>query len=163
MPVDRQIRSLKKRPHFVIGTPGRIKDLLERRLFNPKNISVLVLDEADRMLDMGFLPDIKQIVANLPNERQSLFFSATMTPEIEKLTHQLLKDPVTISVRTRETSDHVEQDVVEVRDKAHKLETLEKMLAQDEYEKVLVFGETKFGVQRLSNHLCKSGHSAVGL
>ena len=154
---DRQIRDLKRRPHFVIGTPGRIKDMIQRRVLNLKNMTTLVLDEADRMLDMGFLPDIRQIAGEMPSERQTLFFSATITPDIEALINQFLKDPVTVQVRTSETSDHVEQDVIEARDKAHKVELLTEMLAKNEYEKVLVFGETKFGVQRLSDHLHKSG------
>lgn len=109
------------------------------------------------MLDMGFLPDIRQIVDAMPHERQTLFFSATITPEIESLTKSFLRDPVTISVRTSETSEHVEQDVIEARDKTHKIELLTEMLQNEKYEKVLVFGETKFGVQRLSDHLDKSG------
>jgi len=155
--IDRQIRDLKRRPHFVIGTPGRLKDLMNRRVLQLKNMTTLVLDEADRMLDMGFLPDIRQIVNEMPKERQTLFFSATITPEISALVHDFLKDPVTVSVRTTETSDHVEQDVIEARDKAHKLELLTDMLARDEYEKVLIFGETKFGVQRLSDYLDQRG------
>lgn len=161
--VERQIRDLKRRPHFIIGTPGRLKDLIQRRVLQLKNMTTLVLDEADRMLDMGFLPDIRQIVGEMPRERQTLFFSATITPDIEALIHQFLKDPVTIQVRTSETSDHVEQDVVEARDKAHKIELLTGMLAKDEYEKVLVFGETKFGVQRLSDHLHNSGIPSVAI
>lgn len=155
--IDRQIRELKRRPHFIIGTPGRLKDLMQRRLLKLDNMTTLVLDEADRMLDMGFLPDIRQIVDAMPKQRQTLFFSATITPEIEALTKTFLSDPVTISVRTSETSEHVEQDVIEAKDKAHKLELLTEMLGGEQYEKVLVFGETKFGVQRLSDHLEKSG------
>lgn len=155
--IDRQIRDLKRRPHFIIGTPGRLKDLMQRRLLKLDNMTTLVLDEADRMLDMGFLPDIRQIVDAMPRERQTLFFSATITPEIEALTKSFLNDPETISVRTAETSEHVEQDVIEARDKAHKVEILTTMLQNDAYEKVLVFGETKFGVQRLSDHLDQSG------
>ena len=155
--VDRQLRDLKRRPHIIIGTPGRLKDLIERRAIQLKNMTTLVLDEADRMLDMGFLPDIRQIVGAMPRERQTLFFSATITPEIESLIHTFLNDPATVSVRTAETSEHVEQDVVEARDKAHKVELLTDMLSDDSYEKVLVFGETKFGVQRLSDHLSNVG------
>ena len=155
---DRQIRDLKRRPHFIIGTPGRIKDLMQRRVLQLKNMTTLVLDEADRMLDMGFLPDIRQIIGEMPKERQTLFFSATITPEISALINNFLHDPVTVSVRTTETSEHVEQDVIEARDKAHKIELLTDMLGDtDTYEKVLVFGETKFGVQRLSDHLDNSG------
>lgn len=155
--VDRQIRDLKRRPHFIIGTPGRIKDLMQRRVLQLKNMTTLVLDEADRMLDMGFLPDIRQIISEMPEERQTLFFSATITPEISALINTFLKDPETVSVRTTETSEHVEQDVIEARDKMHKLEILTEMLSGKEYDKVLVFGETKFGVQRLSDHLDNSG------
>ena len=163
MNVDRQIRELKRRPHLIIGTPGRLKDLLERRVLQMKNMTTLVLDEADRMLDMGFLPDIRTLVGAMPKERQTLFFSATITPEIEALTGSFLNDPVTVSVRTSETSDHVEQDVIEARDKTHKVEILTNLLTNEEYEKVLVFGETKFGVQRLSDHLSNSGISSVAI
>ena len=155
--IDRQIRDLKRRPHFIIGTPGRLKDLMQRRVLHLKNMTTLVLDEADRMLDMGFLPDIRQIIGEMPEERQTLFFSATITPEISALINTFLKDPETVSVRTTETSEHVEQDVIEARDKAHKLELLTELLGGEAYEKVLVFGETKFGVQRLSDHLDNSG------
>ncbi len=163
MNVDRQIRDLRRRPHVVIGTPGRIKDLLQRRVLKLDNMTTLVLDEADRMLDMGFLPDIRQIVDAMPRERQTLFFSATITPEIEALTKTFLRDPATVSVRTAETSDHVEQDVIEARDRGHKVDLLTDLLAQDGYDKVLVFGETKFGVQRLSDHLHNSGIPSVAI
>ncbi|QQG51292.1 MAG: DEAD/DEAH box helicase [Candidatus Saccharibacteria bacterium] len=155
--IERQIRDIKRRPHFIIGTPGRLKDLMQRRVLNLSNMTTLVLDEADRMLDMGFLPDIRQIVNEMPKERQTLFFSATITPEISALVNTFLTDPVTVSVRTSETAEHVEQDVIEANDKMHKLEILTDMLKNKEYEKVLVFGETKFGVQRLSDHLDNSG------
>jgi ATP-dependent RNA helicase RhlE len=155
--IDRQIRELKRRPHFIIGTPGRLKDLMNRRVLQLKNMTTLVLDEADRMLDMGFLPDIRQIVNEMPTERQTLFFSATITPEITALTKAFLNDPETVSVRTTETAEHVEQDVIEARDKMHKLEILTNMLSDKAYEKVLIFGETKFGVQRLSDYLDNSG------
>lgn len=155
--IERQIRDLKRRPHVIIGTPGRLKDLMQRRFLQLNNMTTLVLDEADRMLDMGFLPDIRQIVGEMPRERQTLFFSATITSEISALVNAFLNDPVTVSVRTTETSEHVEQDVIETRDKAHKIEVLTEMLKGKDYDKVLVFGETKFGVQRLSDHLDNSG------
>ncbi len=155
--IERQIRELKRRPHFIIGTPGRLKDLMQRKILKLDNMTTLVLDEADRMLDMGFLPDIRQIVDAMPRERQTLFFSATITPEITALTKSFLNDPATVSVRTSETAEHVEQDVIEARDKTHKVELLVEMLKKSNYDKVLVFGETKFGVQRLSDHLDQSG------
>lgn len=163
MPVDRQIRDLKRRPHFIIGTPGRIKDLMNRRFINLENINTLVLDEADRMLDMGFLPDIRVIVGMTPEDRQTLLFSATITPEIAGIISNFTKDPITISVRTRETNEHIEQDVIEARDKAHKIELLTEMLREVEFDKVLIFGETKFGVQRLSDHLDNSGISSIAI
>lgn len=157
MNIDRQIRDLRRRPHIIIGTPGRLKDLLQRRELQLKNMTTLVLDEADRMLDMGFLPDMRAIIGAMPRERQTLFFSATITPEITALTREFLNDPVTVSVRTTETSEHVEQDVISYQDKAHKIELLVNMLSNEAYEKVLIFGETKFGVQRLSDHLDNIG------
>ena len=163
VPAERQIRDLKRRPHFIIGTPGRLKDMMTRRYINLENVTTLVLDEADRMLDMGFLPDIRAIVGQTPSDRQTLFFSATITPEITALTNTFLNNPVTVSVRTSETSEHVEQDVIETRDKAHKIELLTDMLRKNEYEKVLVFGETKFGVQRLSDHLDNSGIPSIAI
>ncbi len=164
VPVDRQIRDLKRRPHFIIGTPGRLKDLMNRRFIRLDNITTLVLDEADRMLDMGFLPDIRTIVGATPSERQTLLFSATITPEISAIINNFSKNPVTISVRTSETNEHIEQDVIEARDKSHKIELLTDMLRESQkYEKVLVFGETKFGVQRLSDHLDNSGIASIAI
>jgi superfamily II DNA/RNA helicase len=163
MPIDRQIRDLKRRPHFIIGTPGRLKDLINRRYINLENINTLVLDEADRMLDMGFLPDIRTIVGGMPTDRQTLFFSATITPDISALVNTFLKDPVTVSVRTSETNEHIEQNVIEARDKSHKIELLTEMLKGQEYDKVLIFGETKFGVQRLSDHLDNVGISSIAI
>jgi ATP-dependent RNA helicase RhlE len=112
---------------------------------------------------MGFLPDIRELVSSMPEDRQTLFFSATITPEISALVHAFLRDPVTVSVRTSETNEHIEQDVVEARDKAHKMELLTNMLSNEAYDKVLIFGETKFGVQRLSDFLDNSGIPSVAI
>ncbi len=161
--IDRQIRDVRRRPDFIIGTPGRIHDLLSRGVLRLDGIACMVLDEADRMLDMGFLPAIRQILSHVPSDRQTLFFSATITPEITRLTSDFLNDPVTIAVRTSETSDHVEQDVVRFHDKEHKIELLTDMLSRDEYEKVVVFGETKYGVQRLAERLAGSGITAEAI
>lgn len=155
--MDRQIRDLRRGPHVIIGTPGRLMDLYKRRELKLDTVSTLVLDEADRMLDMGFINDIRTIVSHTAEERQTLFFSATITPSIAELTKEFLNNPETISVRTADTSERVDQDVVETENKEHKLETLINLLSDEEFEKVLVFGETKFGVQRLSDHLDKSG------
>lgn len=155
--IERQIRDLKRGPHIIIGTPGRLKDLRQRRALNLDNVRHFVLDEADRMLDMGFINDIREVAALLPENRQTLCFSATITPTIQGLIHDFMKHPETVSVRTGETSDHVIQDIIESSSKEHKHELLRGLLAKDEFEKVLVFGETKFGVQRLADHLSKDG------
>lgn len=164
VPAERQIRELKRRPHFIIGTPGRLKDMITRRYIHLDNIRTLVLDEADRMLDMGFLPDIRAIVGQTPDTRQTLLFSATTTSEIMGIVSSFTHDPVTVSVRTSETNEHIEQDVIEARDKAHKIELLTEMLSDSRiYDKVLVFGETKFGVQRLSDHLDNVGIPSIAI
>ena len=163
MNIERQIRDLRRRPHVIIGTPGRLKDLMKRRELKLDTVKYLVLDEADRMLDMGFINDIREIVDQTSRDRQTLFFSATITPTIQSLVNTFLNNPVEVSVRTSETAEHVEQDIVEARDKDHKLETLLQMLGAPDFEKVLIFGETKFGVQRLSDHLEQSGFSSVAI
>ena len=161
--IDRQIRELSRRPNVIVGTPGRLKDLLNRGKLHLKSIDTLVLDEADRMLDMGFLPDIRTLVTATPSDRQSLFFSATMTPDVERVAGEFLRNPVTVSVRTGETSDHVEQDVIHARDSAHKVDLLTEMLQSDGYDKVLVFSRTKHGAQRLSNRLNETSISSVAI
>jgi ATP-dependent RNA helicase RhlE len=156
--VNRQLSSLARRPQFIIATPGRLKDLLENYGQKIDDFDVLVLDEADRMLDMGFIRDIRAIMSHIREERQTLFFSATITPDIEQLLHTILKDPATVSVRKGETSDHVEQDVVRVEGgKEAKEEKLVELLSGSEFKKVLIFGETKWGVQRLADRLNKRG------
>jgi superfamily II DNA/RNA helicase len=157
MNMYRQKAALSRRPHFVIGTPGRLKDLMQQGALRLDGTSIFVLDEVDRMLDMGFINDIKFIMGKLPQKKQSLCFSATITPAINQLLQTILVEPVTVSVRTSETGDHIEQDIVRTHSKEHKLETLIEMLHKPEFEKVLVFGETKWGVQKLSDTLNKSG------
>ena len=122
-----------------------------------------MLDEADRMLDMGFVNDIRFIVEELPKERQSLFFSATITPAISQLIGDFLKDPIEVSVRTADTSERVDQDVVFASTKEEKIEKLVEMLQQPEFEKTLVFGETKFGVQRLCDYIGNCGIPSVAI
>lgn len=164
VPAERQIRELRRRPNFIIGTPGRLKDMISRNFVHLDAIDTLVLDEADRMLDMGFLPDIRTIVGQTPEKRQTLLFSATTTPEIMGIISNFTRDPITVSVRTSETNEHIEQDVIEARDKAHKIELLTEMLHDEaSYDKVLIFGETKFGVQRLADHLDNSGISSIAI
>ena len=156
--ISRQLSQLRRKPQFIIGTPGRLKDLLENYGLTFEGFDALVLDEADRMLDMGFIKDIRTILSHVPAERQTLFLSATITSEIEQLISTILSDPLTVSVRKGETSDHVEQDVVYVEGgKEAKEEKLVELLAQEGFTKVLIFGETKWGVQRLADRLSKRG------
>jgi ATP-dependent RNA helicase RhlE len=161
--MQRQISTLKSNPQIVIGTPGRLKDLLNQRALRLEQTNILVLDEADRMLDMGFIRDIRYILERLPQRRQSLCFSATITPDIQVLLDDMLTDPVTVSVRTSETSDHVEQDVVRAGSKEEKFDVLTELLDREGYDKVLIFGQTKWSVQRLADTLSKRGLSAVAI
>jgi len=155
--IDRQKRALAKDPHIIIGTPGRLKDLIQQGSLVLDMCDTLVLDEADRMLDMGFLPDIKEIISELPEKRQSLCFSATITPEINRLLDAMLTDPVTVSVRKGETSAHIEQDIIVASTKEEKIEKLMQLLGEPDYDKVLVFTQTKHAAQRLAEILSKQG------
>ncbi|NTW61666.1 DEAD/DEAH box helicase [Candidatus Saccharibacteria bacterium] len=161
--IGRQIQQIKRGPHVIIGTPGRIKDLIGRRVLRLSNVNTFVLDEADRMCDMGFERDIRSIASEIPRDRQTLCYSATMTDSVKKIVEEFSNNPITISVVKSATNDHIEQDVVHVNDKEHKVETLLEMLSQPEFEKVIVFGETKFGVQRLADRLTKSGIPAEAI
>lgn len=161
--IDRQVAKIKKHPHVIIGTPGRMMDLLKRKQLPLDNIHTLVLDEADRMLDMGFIGDIRTLAQRTPEKRQTLFFSATMTPEIKKLTAEFLHDATLVSVRTADTSEHVDQNIIEANTKEDKLEKLLGLLSKEEYEKVLLFGETKYGVQRLADKLEREGYAAAAI
>jgi superfamily II DNA/RNA helicase len=116
-----------------------------------------VLDEADRMLDMGFIKDIRTILGHMKAQKQTLFLSATITSEIDNLIAELLHDPATVSVRKGETADHVEQNIVEVEGRDQKQAKLIELLKDPDFNKVLIFGETKHGVQRLSDNLNKLG------
>lgn len=152
-----QIRKLKKNFSFIIGTPGRIKDLYQRRLLHLNMFQNVVLDEVDRMLDMGFIHDIKYLLAQLPEKRHSLFFSATVSNQIEEIIRTFLKDPVKISVKVRETAANVRQDVVRVGPNQKRLDVMQSLLRKDEFKKVLVFGRTKRGVDKLSRTLFTNG------
>jgi len=155
--INPQMSELRRKPAFVIGTPGRLKDLLERRALQLGDFTTAVLDEADRMLDMGFINDMRQILALLPSPRHTLFFSATLSPEVEKLIGAFLRTPTRISVKTRETSANIEQDVVRVPKGTDKIDVLHDLLITPGFDKVLIFGRTKHGVERLSKNLVARG------
>jgi ATP-dependent RNA helicase RhlE len=156
--ISGQIAELRRQNNFVIGTPGRLKDLINRRFINPGQFNTIVLDEADRMLDMGFIADMKFIMAKMPTKHHTLFFSATMSKEIEALINQFLHEPVIVSVKTGDTSKNVDQDIVRVG--GDKLVALENLLKQSDFYKVLIFGRTKHGVEKLSQKLIERGFKA---
>jgi ATP-dependent RNA helicase RhlE len=158
-----QLRDLKKKPEIVIGTPGRIKDHVERGTLALSTFNLVVLDEVDRMVDMGFIADIRYLLGAIPEKRQSLFFSATVEPKIAQLINTFLVDPITISVRTGETSDNVEQDVVYYSGRDDRIEKLHDVLNGASQGKVLIFDETKYGVERLGNELVARGFKADAL
>ena len=157
-----QIIDIRRGPHIIIGTPGRIKDLGNRRVIDFQGLNTLVLDEVDRMLDMGFVEDIKSIVDQIPRSRQTLFFSATIDKKIEGLINTFLNDPVKISIETPNASTHVEQNVVRVPRQA-KEQKLHELVASPNFKKVLVFGSTQLIVEKLSESLIQKGFSAQGL
>lgn len=152
-----QIKKLRRKHSFIIGTPGRIMDLMQRRLVHTEIFNNVILDEVDRMLDMGFIHDIKHILGTLPEKRQSLFFSATVSKQIEDIIHTFLKDPMKISVAVRQTAANVDQDVIRIRPDQKRLDVMESLLRKEEFRKVLVFGRTKHGVDRLSKTLFRNG------
>mgnify|MGYP001559071018 FL=1 len=158
-----QDRALQRRPQFVIGTPGRLKDHFERRTLQLKDVQNLVIDEADRLVDMGFIKDIRMLVGKLPADRQTLFFSATMAPEVRDMVHSFLRSPQTISVKKRETSVNVDQDVIRFTDNYHKMTLLHDLLAKDEFKKVLIFGRTKHGVEKLNEALRERGFTSISI
>lgn len=161
--MHRQITQLKRRPQVIIGTPGRLKDLYNNRHLHLEKVGIVVLDEADHMLDMGFIQDIRFLLGKLPDKRQSLCFSATLTPEIKQLIHGIMTDPVTVSVRTAETSEQVEQNIIRAGGKEEKEQILEGLLRQPDFEKVLIFGQTKWGVQKLADSLTAKGIAAEAI
>lgn len=160
--INPQLRGLRDNPHVVIGTPGRLKDLENRHAINFVNYRTIVLDEVDRMLDMGFIHSIKHIISHLPQNRQSLFFSATLSSQTRQVMQEFLKDPVTISIRSGRASDNVDQDVVKLNGR-QKVDILHDLLIQDTFDKVIVFGRTKWGIERLNKELKNRGFGVAAL
>ncbi|MFA6263825.1 MAG: DEAD/DEAH box helicase [Candidatus Babeliales bacterium] len=153
--INFQIDQLKRNPEFVIGTPGRLKDLeLNCRALNFSQFTSIVLDEVDTMLDMGFINDMKYIINKLPQNRHSLFFSATVSPAIKAIADRFLRNPLSISVKTRQTAENVNQDVVRTN---NKIETLHDLLIKPDFTKVIVFVRTKRAADKLSKNLNERG------
>lgn len=161
-PISRQIKELELGVHVIVGTPGRVKDLIVRGKINMKYFSSVVLDEADRMLDMGFIDDMREILSLMPETKQGLFFSATFSKDIQLLCRDFLRDPITITIKPRDTSSSVDQDVIRAP-RGEKINMLNEILNQPEAKKVLIFRETKRSVDELADELKSRGINALPL
>lgn len=159
-PIGPQLRDLRSNPRIVIGTPGRIKDHIERGSLRIQSFNIVVLDEVDRMLDMGFVHDMRSILGQISHDRQSFFFSATLDKKVNDLIQEFSTNPVTISVKTGITADSVEQNIVKYGTNNQKLEKLHDLLNQNEISKALVFDDTQRSVEKLSRELILRGFSA---
>ena len=158
-----QEKEVKRGIDILVATPGRLLDLMNQRIVRLDDIQIFVLDEADRMLDMGFLPDVRRVIAALPKKRQTLFFSATMPPEVRELANSLLHDPVSIAVSpVSSAAEKVVQKVCFV-DKDAKRNLLVHLLRAPEVERALVFSRTKHGANRVAEHLHRAGIAAAAI
>lgn len=158
-----QVRAVTQGVHVLVATPGRLLDLMNQGYIKLDKVEVFVLDEADRMFDMGFLPDVKRIIAQLPKERQSLFFSATMPEKIAELANSLLTDPVRVDIQPKATAvELIEQRVLFV-DKANKSALLQDVLKQSNYERCMVFTRTKHGADKVAKILNQQGMLAEAI
>jgi ATP-dependent RNA helicase RhlE len=158
-----QVNTLRAGVDILVATPGRLIDLLNQKLLSLANIKYFVLDEADRMLDMGFVHDVKRIIARLPQQKQTLFFSATMPPEIQQLANALLNNPVKIEVTpVSSTADTIGQSIYHV-DKQNKTDLLLHLLEDKNIRTVLLFARTKHGSDKIARQLNKSGVSAEAI
>lgn len=155
-----QIKNLRRQNHFIIGTPGRVLDLIDRGDLITKNVTTIVLDEADRMLDMGFIHDMRKILVDVPAARETLFFSATMNKEAEKIVHDFLTDPVIISVKKRDVTNSIEQDVVPFKHDQKFDRLLELLKDNDTFKRTIIFTGMKHQAEKLAVQLKASGVTA---
>lgn len=160
--IEGQIRKLYYNPQFVIGTPGRLLDLERQQKLDFANFANIVLDEVDRMLDMGFIQDVNYIVSKLPVPRHSLFFSATIPPKVQELMNKFLRNPIRIKVQSTPLLANIDHEVIRLNGKA-KIEVLHDLLIKDGFHKVLIFGRTKFGIERLSQELTSRGFHVASI
>ena len=158
-----QKAKLRKGVDIVIGTPGRLLDLIGQKALDLSEIEILILDEADRMLDMGFIHDIRKILKILPREKQTLFFSATYSKEIKTLADTILKNPVLVEVARENTAAETVDQVVYMVEKAKKRFLLAHLIEEGDWNQVLVFTKTKHGANRLAEQLSKGGISATAI
>lgn len=157
-----QTQRLRRNPQFVIGTPGRLGDLQQTRKLNLFNFNNIVLDEVDRMLDIGFVREIKYLISLMPKLRQSLFFSATMPLSVVEIMRSFANNPVTVSVKSTDTISKICQEVVKIGGR-QKIDVLHDLLAQEQFKKVLVFGRTKYGMEKLAGDLFKRGFRVAAI
>ncbi|RDU34844.1 DEAD/DEAH box helicase [Neobacillus piezotolerans] len=161
--ISRQIRSLKKGPHIIVGTPGRILDHINRKTMRLDQVHTAILDEADEMLNMGFIEDIETILAEIPAERQTLLFSATMPAPIQRMAEKFMKNPQIVRVKAKEmTVPSIEQYYLEVQEK-NKFDVLTRLLDIQSPELAIVFGRTKRRVDELAEALTLRGYTAEGI
>jgi len=156
-----QIDSLRQRPEIIVACPGRLLDLMRQRVLGLTGIETLVLDEADHMFDMGFLPDIQRILEALPSKRQTLLFSATMPSEIRRLANRVLNDPHVVELNRRPLTT-IEHALYPIEDN-RKLELLQRVLADDTFVSAIVFTRTKYRARKLAEKLTRANHRAVAL
>lgn len=161
--INPQIRQLNKGVDIVIATPGRLLDLVNQKVLDLTHVESFILDEADRMLDMGFIHDIKKVIALLPKKRQNLLFSATFSNEIKKISDALLNNPELIEVARRNTASETVDQAVHLVDRERKRELLTHLINAGEWQQVLVFTRTKHGANRLSAQLEKDGITAAAI
>jgi len=158
-----QIRQLRQGVDILVATPGRLLDHVDQKNVDLGEVEILVLDEADRMLDMGFMPDIKRIIKLLPKQRQNLLFSATYSKEIRSLADGLLHDPASVEVTPRNTAAELVTQIVHPVEKTRKRDLLIKLIRDGDWRQVLVFARTRHGAQRLSVQLTKKGIEAAAI
>jgi ATP-dependent RNA helicase RhlE len=163
MPMEPQIKALRGGIEILVATPGRLLDLVGQKVANLGQVEILVLDEADRMLDMGFLPDIQRIIALLPPKRQNLMFSATFADEIRRLSKTILNDPVEVEVAPRNATVEAIHQLVYPVDRDRKEELLAHLIRKDDLRQLLVFTRTKIGATRLATWLDRQGLNAVAI
>ncbi len=158
-PIGPQIRNLRRTNQFIIGTPGRVLDLIDRGKLDTTRVTSVVLDEADRMLDMGFIHDMRKILADVPEDRHTLFFSATMDDRAKGLVTEFMRNPKLISVKKADVTSSIAQDVVPfLHDK--KFTKLLSLLEDDSFKRVLIFGSMKHSVEKLARELSRNGVNA---
>jgi superfamily II DNA/RNA helicase len=160
VPMGPQLSDLRRYPQIVIGTPGRVKDHLTQGTLKLDGFNVVVLDEVDRMLDMGFINDVQHILGRTADKRQAFFFSATLDNRVKAIIDTYSTDPVHVTVKTGDTSDNVEQNIVKVASKNEKLTKLHDLLIKPTVEKTLVFDDTQRSVEKLCQELIVRGFSA---